>query len=262
MRCDDCWVPFLCRAYFFILRLYNTFYQYTAGVSHYHTSLYLTPGHILDVLEIYSTWDVGISIKFEYLITKLFVLQYCSNYSSCLLCHNDQSLISCETSLIAGPHYLAGFEFNISGFFFFFTTHFCGKIFFVLVVLPREHLAHHHRLTTSAVLQGQSVPTFHEGCLLETLSTLVSREEHGTSKAHHITLLQPLLPCLMALASSGDHQPQASSASSPPSLCAGENEWRHYTMCLPGALGDGGIGARLKVYEVVRLGNAICPKLF
>lgn len=65
----------LCRAYFFILRLYNALYQYTAGVSHYHTTLYLTAGHILDVLEMYSTSDVGISFKLEFLIAELFTLQ-------------------------------------------------------------------------------------------------------------------------------------------------------------------------------------------
>lgn len=131
---------------------------------------------------------------------------------------------------------------------------FCGKIFLSLVVLPRERLAHHRPLTTSAAQQGRSVPTFHEGCLLETPSTSVSREGHGISKVHHITLLQPHLPCLMARASRGDHQTRESSASLPPSLCAGENEWQGY-MRLAGALVDGRIGAGLKVYEVALWGN-------
>lgn len=139
--------------------------------------------------------------------------------------------------------YKAGFEFNVS---VSPPTFFAGKYFF-LVDLPREHLAHHRQLTTSAALQDQSVPTFHEGCLLETPSTSVSREGHGISKARHITPLQPHLPCLMAPASRGDNQPQASSASSPPSLCAGENEWQgRYAVCLTGALGDRGMGVGIK----------------
>lgn len=114
---------------------------------------------------------------------------------------------------------------------FYFPPPFCGKLFVVLVVLPREHLVHHRQLTTSAALQGRSVPTFHEGCLLGTPSTSVSREGHGISKARHITLLQPRLPCLMAPASNGDLQPQASSASSPPSLCAGEDDQQGTAQC-------------------------------
>lgn len=109
-------------------------------------------------------------------------------------------------------------------FIFWGKCFFVCFFFFVLVVLPREPLVHHRRLTTSAAQQGLSVPTFHEVCLLETLSTSVSREGHGISKARHIMLLQPRLPCLMAPANSGDRQPQASSANSPPSLCAGKNE--------------------------------------
>lgn len=182
--------------------------------------------------------------KSEFLIPEVFALQLCSNFTSYLPCYKNESpLTSVRQVWGQVRHYQ-----NLT---FLFPVDFCGEIFLVLVVLPRERPAHHRRLTTSAALQGRSVPTFHEGCLPETPSTSASREGHGISKAHRITLLRPRLPCLMAPASSGDHPPQASSASSPPSLCAGENERRSAdAVCLPRALGDWGTGVGWKVYKV------------
>lgn len=118
------------------------------------------------------------------------------------------------------------FEINpamISSLFVFFCL---GKNCFVTVIPPREHLAPPRQPTISAAQLGRTVPTSLEGCPPATPSTSASRGAHGTNRVLRTTEPPPPLPSPMATANSDDPRLPASSASSPPSLCAGETDKR------------------------------------
>lgn len=106
----------------------------------------------------------------------------------------------------------------------FFLSFCLGKNCFVTVIPHREHLVPPRQPTISAVQLGRTVPISPEGCPPATPSTLASSGEHETSRALRTTELPPPLPYHMGTASNEDLQLLASSASSPPSLCAGETD--------------------------------------
>lgn len=105
---------------------------------------------------------------------------------------------------------------------FFFVSFSLGKNCFVTVIPHREHLVLPHQPTISAAQLERTVPISLEGWPPATPSTSASSGAHGTNRVLLTTGAPPPLLYPTATANNDDPQLPASSASSPPSLCAGE----------------------------------------
>ncbi|XP_042615781.1 serine/threonine-protein kinase MARK2-like isoform X9 [Cyprinus carpio] len=88
------------------------------------------------------------------------------------------------------------------------------------VIPHREHLVPPRQPTISAAQLGRTVPISLEGCPPATPSTSASSGAHGTNRVLLTMEPPPPLPCPTATANNDDLWLPASSASSPPSLCA------------------------------------------